>query len=185
MAASTLSRHRGLSTTAWHLFVVLSLLSLSLHAKELRSISTHRYAEGSKIDLLASKVGPYDNLRSVPSVYPTLTQMAAAFYSETYRYYSFPFCQASNGKVETFGGFSEFLEGHRLVLTPYDLIFRKDVVSQTACTKTLTVDDIIRFRDAIQKNYYYQVDALFSHAANSNSFRCSLMTCLCGDTLAL
>ena len=106
----------------------------------------------------------------------------ATFHSETYRYYSFPFCPASNGKVETFGGFSEFLEGHRLVQTPYKLVFQKDVVSEIACSRTLTVNDVIRFRDAIQKNYYYQVTSLFSHSSNTNAFRCSLMICRCGDT---
>lgn len=43
---------------------VFAVLSTCVKTKALQSLSNHRYAEGEKIELYASKVGPYDNLRS-------------------------------------------------------------------------------------------------------------------------
>lgn len=78
--------------------------------------------------------------------------------SETYQYYSYPFCPAPPGrdiyKREDLG---QVLEGDRLVHTNYRLPFRMDVVYETLCNKTLPESDIRLFRQAVQQDYYYQV----------------------------
>lgn len=77
--------------------------------------------------------------------------------SETYQYYTLPFCQHKEGKKYVTEDLGEVLEGDRLVNTPYDIRFRQDVDSQVLCTKKLTGNDLFNIRMAIAEDYYFQV----------------------------
>ncbi|CAA6667025.1 unnamed protein product [Spirodela intermedia] len=59
--------------------------------------------------------------------------------SETYRYYDLPFC--SPDKREALG----------------ELRFRKDLQSKTICRKKLTEEEVAILRDAVSKDYYFQM----------------------------
>lgn len=77
--------------------------------------------------------------------------------SETYQYYTLPFCQHKSGKKYVTEDLGEVLEGDRLVNTPYEIKFREDVETQTLCTKKLTGNDLENIRMAIAEDYYFQV----------------------------
>ena len=57
-------------------------------------------------------------------------------------------------KKETLG---EVLNGDCLVNAPYKLEFRIDKDSQVACRKNLTREEVIQFRTAIKRDYYFQM----------------------------
>ncbi|GLT28764.1 hypothetical protein SLA2020_036720 [Shorea laevis] len=120
----------------WLLAVtLLALCSLP----EVRSgASDHRYKARDEVPLYANKVGPFHNP------------------SETYRYFDFPFCSAGpvKEKKEALG---ELLNGDRLVSAPYKLDFLTDKESEIACKKRLTKEEVAKFRDAVSKDYYFQM----------------------------
>ncbi|KAJ6845889.1 transmembrane 9 superfamily member 2-like [Iris pallida] len=100
--------------------------------------SNHKYKEGDHVPLYANKVGPFHNP------------------SETYRFYDLPFCvpEHVNEKKEALG---EVLNGDRLVDAPYELNFREDKQSTSVCKKTLSKEDVAKLRDAVSKDYYFQM----------------------------
>ena len=51
----------------------------------------------------------------------------------------------------------EVLNGDRLVVAPYKLDFRVDQDSQVVCKKQLTKEDVAKFRNAVIKDYYFQM----------------------------
>ncbi|KAL0905347.1 hypothetical protein M5K25_023759 [Dendrobium thyrsiflorum] len=100
--------------------------------------SDHRYKEGDHVPLYANKVGPLHNP------------------SETYRYYDLPFCSPDHitEKKEALG---EVLNGDRLVDSPYELNFHEDKQSKSLCKKKLFKEDVAKIRDAVSKDYYFQM----------------------------
>ena len=40
---------------------------------------------------------------------------------------------------------------------PYELRFKEDIQSKTACTKKLFREEVSKFRDAVSKDYYFQM----------------------------
>ncbi|GAV58450.1 EMP70 domain-containing protein [Cephalotus follicularis] len=100
--------------------------------------SNHRYKVGDDVPLYANKVGPFHNP------------------SETYRYFDLPFCSSApvKEKKEALG---EVLNGDRLVSAPYKLDFLNDRDSEIACKKTLEKEEVAKFRDAVSKDYYFQM----------------------------
>ncbi|CAL9762807.1 unnamed protein product [Musa acuminata subsp. burmannicoides] len=100
--------------------------------------SDHRYKQGDPVPLYANKVGPFHNP------------------SETYRFFDLPFCIPDHvtEKKEALG---EVLNGDRLVGAPYKLDFRVDYDSELLCKKKLTKGDVAKFRDAVTKDYYFQM----------------------------
>ena len=77
--------------------------------------------------------------------------------SETYQYYTLPFCTPKEGKEYKPEGLGEVLEGDRLVNTPYDIKFRVDKENEDLCSRELTAKDLKRLRTAVKKDYYFQV----------------------------
>ncbi|KAH7692886.1 Nonaspanin (TM9SF) protein [Dioscorea alata] len=118
------------------LMIVVLVLVCGLGVKG--DASDHRYKEGEHVPLYANKVGPFHNP------------------SETYRYYDLPFCAPDNvaDKKEALG---EILNGDRLVDAPYELNFREDKQSKSICKKTLSKEDVAKLRDAVAKDYYFQM----------------------------
>ncbi|KAM1129796.1 hypothetical protein EV1_039125 [Malus domestica] len=125
-------------TMAVGVHCIIALLILS-GADLVRSDgSDHRYKEGDFVPLYANKVGPFHNP------------------SETYRYFDLPFCSpdAVKEKREALG---EALNGDRLVSAPYKLEFLRHKDTEVACKKTLTKEEVARFRSAVNKDYYFQM----------------------------
>lgn len=77
--------------------------------------------------------------------------------SETYQYYTLPFCTPKEGKEYKPEGLGEVLEGDRLVNTPYDIKFRVDKENEDLCSRELNAKDLKRLRTAVKKDYYFQV----------------------------
>ncbi|GAV58446.1 EMP70 domain-containing protein [Cephalotus follicularis] len=100
--------------------------------------SNHRYKVGDDVPLYANKVGPFHNP------------------SETYRYFDLPFCSSApvKEKKEALG---EVLNGDRLVSAPYKLDFLNDRDSEISCKRKLTKEEVAKFRDAVSKDYYFQM----------------------------
>ncbi|KAM0882380.1 hypothetical protein ACQ4PT_032342 [Festuca glaucescens] len=100
--------------------------------------SDHRYKSGEPVPLYANKVGPFHNP------------------SETYRYFDLPFCSPEEVK-EKKEALGEVLNGDRLVDAPYKLDFRTDYDSKAVCSKKLTKEDVVKFRNSVAKDYYFQM----------------------------
>ncbi|KAJ8470526.1 hypothetical protein OPV22_024869 [Ensete ventricosum] len=98
----------------------------------------HRYKQGDHVPLYANKVGPFHNP------------------SETYRFYDLPFCSPDHvtEKKEALG---EVLNGDRLVDAPYELNFGEEKRSKSLCKKALSKKDVGKLRDAVSKDYYFQM----------------------------
>ncbi|KAG1653817.1 hypothetical protein FOA52_001020 [Chlamydomonas sp. UWO 241] len=94
---------------------------------------------GEDIALYANKVGPFQN--------PT----------ETYRFFSLPFCEPKDGAKDKLEDLGEVLEGDRLVSTPYSIKFMNDVVNAELCTKSLKPSEIKLLLDAVKADYYFQM----------------------------
>ncbi|MEI4889638.1 transmembrane 9 family protein, partial [Klebsiella pneumoniae] len=92
----------------------------------------HKYKAGDQVPLYVNKVGPFQNP------------------SETYRYFDLPFCMPGSthllDKPEALG---EVLNGDRLVSAPYQLNFLVEKDSEIVCKKTLTKEEVSKFRSAV------------------------------------
>ncbi|KAF4369481.1 hypothetical protein G4B88_016421 [Cannabis sativa] len=119
-------------------FLVLALLISSCAIHVTSDGSDHRYKDNDVVPLYANKVGPFHNP------------------SETYRYFDLPFCSGGDVK-EKKEALGEVLNGDRLVSAPYKLEFRKEKESEVACSKKLTKEDVAKFREAVKKDYYFQM----------------------------
>lgn len=51
----------------------------------------------------------------------------------------------------------EVLNGDRLVSAPYKLNFRKEKDTEVVCRKKLAKEEVALFRDAVKKDYYFQM----------------------------
>ena len=78
--------------------------------------------------------------------------------SETYQYYSLPFCEPSKKSYET-QGLGQVLAGDRVVNSLYVLNFGQDSEKSDLCKKLLTKQDVAKFRNAVASEYYFQVSA--------------------------
>jgi transmembrane 9 superfamily member 1 len=76
--------------------------------------------------------------------------------SETYHYYSLPFCEPEKKEYES-QGLSQVLAGDRTVNSKYVLKFGRDSEKIDLCTKQLSKQDVAKFRNAIASEYYFQV----------------------------
>ncbi|KAJ7947991.1 Transmembrane 9 superfamily member [Quillaja saponaria] len=119
------------------LFLVFLTLALSTRLST-ASPADHRYNVGDQVPLFVNKVGPLNNP------------------SETYEYYDFPFCRPDPviKKKESLG---EVLNGDRLASSLYTLKFREDKTGELLCQKKLTVDEIAKFKHAVNNEYYFQM----------------------------
>mmetsp|Transcript_15995 Transcript_15995/g.25065 ORF Transcript_15995/g.25065 Transcript_15995/m.25065 type:complete len:174 (+) Transcript_15995:88-609(+) len=99
------------------------------------------YKDKDKVRVVATKVGPYANP------------------SETYEYFSVPFCPSSDsvadGKLSH--NLGEILSGDRKVLTNYGINFKVPVESKRLCSKVLTVQDVELFHQTINEDYYFEM----------------------------
>ncbi|KAJ6707303.1 TRANSMEMBRANE 9 SUPERFAMILY PROTEIN [Salix viminalis] len=118
--------------------LVVSILILCSVTLVRSDASDNRYKVGEDVPLYVNKVGPFHNP------------------SETYRYFDLPFCSSgpTKDKKEALG---ELLNGDRLVTAPYKLDFLNDKDSKIACKNKLTKEQVAQFREAVSKDYYFQM----------------------------
>jgi len=105
----------------------------------------NKYSVGDLVPVFTNTIGPYSN----PSV--------------TFEFYSLPFCKPTEEqlkKSKTTIGMA--LEGDRLFNSLYEHRFAIPVSYTTLCKKTLSNEEILKFRKAISRAYFYEliVDAL-------------------------
>ncbi|GBG32557.1 Transmembrane 9 superfamily member 2 [Hondaea fermentalgiana] len=96
------------------------------------------YKDGDPVRVVANKIGPYFN--------PT----------ETYEYYSLPFCAPDKMEKESHN-LGEILAGDRKVLTHYDIKFKVPNHGMRLCTKTLSLADLQKFQRAVDEDYYFEM----------------------------
>ncbi|URE11499.1 phagocytic receptor [Musa troglodytarum] len=101
--------------------------------------SDHRYKQGTP--------SPCTPTRSAPS-----TALARRIGSLI-----FPSAFQVDHVTEKKEALGEVLNGDRLVAAPYKLDFRVDYDSELLCKKKLTKGDVAKFRDAVMKDYYFQM----------------------------
>ncbi|ESR61299.1 hypothetical protein CICLE_v10017699mg, partial [Citrus x clementina] len=76
---------------------------------------------------------------------------------KTYRYFDLPFCSPDSIIKEKNEALGEVLNGDRLVSAPYKLNFRDDKESAVVCRKKLSKEEVVQFRNAVEKDYYFQM----------------------------
>lgn len=96
------------------------------------------YAVHDDVLVIATKVGPYANP------------------SETYPYFSLPFCAPKVVERESHA-LGEVLAGDHKVKTLYDLNFKVDLSWARLCKKTLTKEDIKRLQTAVDEEYFFEL----------------------------
>mmetsp|Transcript_1716 Transcript_1716/g.3842 ORF Transcript_1716/g.3842 Transcript_1716/m.3842 type:complete len:628 (-) Transcript_1716:1269-3152(-) len=149
------------------LLLALGLLSpvvLTDGAKIRRVKSGKIYTPHENVNIVVNKVGPFNN--------PT----------ETYRYYSLPFChehstveEESDAAIEEdvelhkFQGdkqlgaqrhrqrLGESIVGDRRESSPYEISFQDSVEWRMLCKKHLVPKDILKLKDAIHNNYFFEM----------------------------
>lgn len=148
--------------------LALTLLAAPLFtdsAKIRRVKSGKKYAQHENVNIVVNKVGPFNN--------PT----------ETYRYYSLPFCQvhsteeqesdaAMEEDVELIHNFKgekqlgavrhrqrlgESIVGDRRESSPYEVSYDDSVEWRLLCKKHLSAKDVQKLKDAIHNNYFFEM----------------------------
>lgn len=66
--------------------------------------------------------------------------------SETYEYYSLPYCQPKDGVKHKLLGMGEVVDANRMASTPYELQFRKNRQREVVCEQSLDGDRLAKFR---------------------------------------
>ncbi|KAG2449123.1 hypothetical protein HYH02_005871 [Chlamydomonas schloesseri] len=107
--------------------------------RQLLSEKDHKYAADDKVPLWASKVGPFTNP------------------SETYEYYSLPYCQPKDGVKHKLLGMGEVVDANRMASTPYQLQFRKNRQREAVCEQILDQEKLLKFRKAVEEDWYFQM----------------------------
>jgi len=116
------------------------LLALLLAVSStLELVECARFANHEHIPVIANTVGPFNN--------PT----------ETYPYYSLPYCRRSGKQRRHKQDLGETLAGSRKVETPYDVTFLDSVPWRSLCEEYMDLEDIQQFKDAIEDDYFFEL----------------------------
>lgn len=67
------------------------------------------------------------------------------------------YCIADSIIKEKNEALGEVLNGDRLVSAPYKLNLRDDKESAVVCRKKLSKEEVVQFRNAVEKDYYFQM----------------------------
>lgn len=95
------------------------------------------YTTHASLQVIANKVGPFNNP------------------SETYEYYSLPFCSRSKKKRQEH--FGEQLVGDRRVVSPYEVTFLDNVPWRLLCEQSFSRSELRLFTNAIENDYYFEM----------------------------
>mmetsp|Transcript_16598 Transcript_16598/g.24521 ORF Transcript_16598/g.24521 Transcript_16598/m.24521 type:complete len:620 (-) Transcript_16598:95-1954(-) len=133
--------------------LLLTFLTLTSAKRKARVKSGTRYNLHDPVHLVVNKVGPFNNP------------------SETYRYYSFPFCKDHHVEPEVPGGakdftrkggerhklrFGESITGDRRETSPYEIDFQANIEWRLLCKQALSSKEVERFKDAVQNNFFFE-----------------------------
>ncbi|CAM9230737.1 unnamed protein product [Phaeothamnion confervicola] len=119
----------------WRISLATTLLVAAPRASQAK-----RYSPTEKVPVIANKVGPFNN--------PT----------ETYQYFSLPFCREDGDLQPQKQRLRETLAGDRKVeATLYDVNFGVDVVWGRVCKRTLQPAELHAFVDAIEDKFYFEM----------------------------
>lgn len=105
----------------------------------LHLVDGKRYRAHDHVGIVANTVGPFNN--------PT----------ETYPFYSLPFCEGTGRQKRHKQDLGEVLSGSRKVATPYDLTFLDPVPYRSLCEDYLDVEDLKELKDAIETDYFFEM----------------------------
>mmetsp|Transcript_14978 Transcript_14978/g.19436 ORF Transcript_14978/g.19436 Transcript_14978/m.19436 type:complete len:158 (+) Transcript_14978:54-527(+) len=97
------------------------------------------YKPHDPVFIVANKVGPFNNP------------------SETYEYYTLPFCRTAGKQKRHHHELGEYLVGDRKVTSPYQVSFLDNVQWFLLCEKTLPSEDVRMFANAIEDDYYFEM----------------------------
>ncbi|XP_057547974.1 transmembrane 9 superfamily member 5-like isoform X2 [Amaranthus tricolor] len=75
---------------------------------------------------------------------------------EIYEYFDLPFCRP-DPMVRRKESLGEVLSGDRLTNSRYEMKFQEMKVVEILCAKTLNKEEVVKFRDAIQRDFYFQM----------------------------
>ncbi|TFJ86270.1 hypothetical protein NSK_002478 [Nannochloropsis salina CCMP1776] len=117
-------------------FAALTLLPALSSAEEGRKFQMHE-----RVPVIVNKVGPFNNP------------------SETYQYYSLPYCKEGSGGVSRRErhGLGELLVGDRKVVSPYEVNFLDSFTWRLLCKVELSEEDKKTFAEAIEDEYYFEM----------------------------
>ncbi|GIL73933.1 hypothetical protein Vretimale_5121 [Volvox reticuliferus] len=107
--------------------------------RQLLSETDHKYNVDDPVPLWASKVGPFTNP------------------SETYEYYSLPYCRPKDGVKHKLLGMGEVVDANRMASTLYQLQFRKNRQREVICESVLDAEHLAKFRKAVKEDWYFQM----------------------------
>ena len=96
-----------------------------------------RFQPHEPLKVIANKVGPFKNP------------------SETYEYYSLPFC--SKQKKKRHEDFGETLVGDRRIASPYEVTFLDQVPWRLLCDQVFSHEELKVFTKAIENDYYFEM----------------------------
>lgn len=119
------------------------LLALVVIAALLVHVASHKQGKTYDVHvhtpIVANTVGPFNN--------PT----------ETYPYYSLPFCTGSGKQRRHKQDLGEVLSGSRKVATPYEITFMDPVPWRSLCEDYLSAADVMEFKNAIDEDFFFEM----------------------------
>mmetsp|Transcript_3079 Transcript_3079/g.10615 ORF Transcript_3079/g.10615 Transcript_3079/m.10615 type:complete len:594 (+) Transcript_3079:38-1819(+) len=96
------------------------------------------YERHDAVKVYANTVGPFNNP------------------SETYPFYSLPFCTHSGRNKRAHHGLTEALSGARKRETPYTITFQDNNNYVPLCSEPMTPEDLQALKDAIEDDYFFE-----------------------------
>lgn len=137
----------------------VTLFSSPADAKKIKRVKAGTtYKTHDPVHVVVNKVGPFNN--------PT----------ETYRYYSLPFChthhdleddediadhpmpgQKREGAVRHRQRLGESIVGDRRETSPYEITFKDNIEWRTLCKVTLDKEQMEKFKTAIHNSYFFEM----------------------------
>lgn len=118
-------------------FAVILLAGLAIAAADERPV--RHYHAHEKVNIIANTVGPFNNP------------------SETYPYYSLPFCRTLGKQTYHEQDLGETLAGGRKTSSPYELTFLDPVSWRSLCEEYLDADSIKALKEAVERDYFFEL----------------------------
>mmetsp|Transcript_14551 Transcript_14551/g.31869 ORF Transcript_14551/g.31869 Transcript_14551/m.31869 type:complete len:595 (+) Transcript_14551:126-1910(+) len=120
------------STSMSSLLAIVAALLLS-------TAESKRYRSHDQVTIVANTIGPFNN--------PT----------ETYPFFSLPFCSGTGRQQPHKQDLGETLSGSHKVNTPYDLTFLDPVPWRSLCEEYLSTVELKQFKDAVEDDFFFEM----------------------------
>eukprot|EP01038_Epipyxis_sp_PR26KG_P008129 gene8129-11007_t len=102
-------------------------------------VHCRRYSTHDRVGIVANTVGPFNN--------PT----------ETYPFYSLPFCSNTGRQRRHKQDLGETLSGSRKTATPYEVTYLDPIPWRSLCEEYLDASDLKELKDAIEADYFFEM----------------------------